>query len=163
MYIPVLWEDRIVQYPRRFSHESLGNGLYNVKPEPGEIEQRGTQQSATNFNHMDKGIHNNSLMLAVMLEQVMHNKRRVDAEAGELISVTLTNSRGFYDNNSAKTVALSRMRNHLNYRVYTEIQGDVLNAGDIVVYDKQLNGFKVKFTGSAKSVEVKCYVQGGVS
>ena len=42
-----------------------------------------------------------------------------------------------------------------------EIQGDTVNAGDIVVYDKQVNGFKVKFTGSAASVDLKLYVHGG--
>lgn len=36
-----------------------------------------------------------------------------------------------------------------------------VNVGDVVVYDKQVNGFKIAFTGSAKSVTVRCFVQGG--
>jgi hypothetical protein len=33
--------------------------------------------------------------------------------------------------------------------------------GDIVFSDKMLNGFKVAYTGSATSVRLKIYVQGG--
>ena len=37
MYIPVFWKDRIVEFPRRVSSVSLGNGLYEWTPAPGEI------------------------------------------------------------------------------------------------------------------------------
>ena len=47
--------------------------------------------------------------------------------------------------------------------MFVEVQGNVTNVGDVVVYDKQLNGFKIAYTGSAESVSLKCYVQGGVS
>ena len=53
------------------------------------------------------------------------------------------------------------MRDTLDYRVSAEVQGDIVNVGDVVIYDKQLNGFKVKYTGSASSVTVKLYVSGG--
>ena len=66
-----------------------------------------------------------------------------------------------YFNNSVKTVALANMRSTLDYRVITEVQGNPVNVGDVVVYDKQVNGFKIAFTGSAKSVTVRCFVQGG--
>lgn len=107
------------------------------------------------------GIHNNSLMLAVLLENIRHTQQAVEAVDGEEIEVTLTNTKDFYFNNSVKTVALSTMRNSLDYRVMTEIQGNPVNVGDVVVYDKQVNGFKIAFTGSAESVTVRCFVQGG--
>lgn len=129
----------------------------------GEIIQEGTPMDAEHFNHMEQGIHNNSLMLALLLEATRQNKQSVASVEGEMIEVTLTNTKGFYFNNSSKTIALGKMRNTLDYRVLTEVQGDIANAGDVVVYDKQLNGFKIKYTGSAKSITVKCYVQGGVS
>ena len=78
-----------------------------------------------------------------------------------MIAVTLTNTQDYYANNSTKTVALSVRRDTLDYIVDAEIQGDTVNVGDIVVYDKQVNGFKVKFTGSAASVALKLYVHGG--
>lgn len=131
--------------------------------DPKKVIQEGTPMDAEHFNHMEQGIHNNSLMLAILLENVKQNKQAVSAVEGELIEVTLTNTKDFYFNNSAKTIALSKIRNNLDYRVFVEVQGNVTNVGDVVVYDKQLNGFKIAYTGSAASVSLKCYVQGGVS
>ena len=129
----------------------------------GKILQEGTPMDAEHFNHMEQGIHNSALLLALLTEQVVHVRRQMDALDGEVILADLTNAKDFYFNNSAKTIALSKRRNSLDYRVFTEIQGTPANAGDILVYDKQLNGFKIAYTGSAKSVSVKCFVQGGVS
>ncbi len=150
-----------------------GNKTGQYKPEiwvdevkdskTGAIIQEGTPMDAEHFNHMEQGIHNNSLMAGIMLEQLMDVKRVVTGVDGETIELTLTNSKDFYFNNSVKTVALSKMRDSLDYRVFTEIQGKTVNVGDVVVYDKQLNGFKIAYTGSAASVTVKCYVQGGVA
>ena len=131
--------------------------------DPKKIIQKGTDMDAAHFNHMEQGIHNNSLMLAILLEAVKRNTQSVAAVEGELIEATLINSKGFYFNNSEKTIALNRMRNTLDYRVLVEVQGNPSNVGEVKVYDKQLNGFKIAYTGSASSVSVKCYVQGGVS
>ena len=50
-------------------------------------------------------------------------------------------------------------------QVFGDLEQDAsdnpVNVGDVVVYDKQVNGFKIAFTGSAKSVTVRCFVQGG--
>ena len=55
MYIPVFWQDRIVEHPRRVRVTDLGNGIKEWAPDPGEISQKGTQQSSTNFGNMDFG------------------------------------------------------------------------------------------------------------
>ena len=52
-------------------------------------------------------------------------------------------------------------RDSFDYTVTAEVVTPVDNVGDIIVYDKQVNGFKVKYTGSAASVDLKLYVQGG--
>lgn len=150
-----------------------GNGTGQYSPETWldevvdsvtkEVIQEGTPLDAEHFNHMEQGIHNNSLMLAMLLEYVKENSRQVASASGEEIEVVLTNTKDFYFNNSAKTVALSTVRSTTDYRVETEIQGKTLNAGDIVVYDKQMNGFKIAYTGSAASVTVKCFVSGGAA
>lgn len=129
--------------------------------DPKKVIQEGTPMDAEHFNHMEQGIHNNSLMLSLLLENVKHAQQSIESVDGEEIEVTLTNTKDFYFNNSAKTVALANMRSTVNYRVITEIQGNPVNVGDIVVYDKQVNGFKIAFTGSANSVTVRCFVQGG--
>ena len=127
-----------------------GNGTGTYEPTqwlddvPGI--QEGTPQDEQHFNNMETGI---------------NGSNRLDDIDGEVIAVTLTNTQDYYANNSTKTVALSVRRDTLDYIVDAEIQGDTVNVGDIVVYDKQVNGFKVKFTGSAASVALKLYVHGG--
>ncbi|MCD7826360.1 MAG: hypothetical protein LUH14_10435 [Clostridiaceae bacterium] len=132
-----------------------------VDTSSGETIQEGTPMDAEHFNHMEQGIHNNSMMLAIFLEYLRHAQQSLESVDGEEIEVTLTNAGGFYFNDSVQTVALSNMRSTTEYRVLTEIQGNTVNAGDIVVYDKQVNGFKIAHTGSAESVKVRCFVQGG--
>ena len=66
MYIPVFWKDRVVEFPRRVSITNLGNGIQEWTPAPGEIIERGTQQSATHFGNMDFGVMENALMAAFM-------------------------------------------------------------------------------------------------
>ena len=113
------------------------------------------------FNNMECGINGANLFAEFLAEVVGKQQKRLDDVDGEVITVTLTNTQDFYANNSAKTIPLSVRRDTLNYMVDAEIQGDTINVGDVVVYDKQVNGFKVKFTGSAKSVDLKLYVHGG--
>lgn len=62
---------------------------------------------------------------------------------------------------SVKTIPLGTRRDTLDYIVSAEIQGDTTNVGDVVIYDKQTNGFKVKYTGSTASATIKLYVHGG--
>ena len=61
------------------------------------------------------------------------------------------------------TVALKTVRKTMNYDLDIEVvEVAVGQVGDVIVYDKQLNGFKLKFEGSAKSVKVKYKVRGGM-
>ena len=135
-----------------------GNGTGTYEPTqwlddvPGI--QEGTPQDEQHFNNMETGINGSNLLGEFLAEVVSKQQKRLDDIDGEVIAVTLTNTQDYYANNSTKTVALSVRRD-------AEIQGDTVNVGDIVVYDKQVNGFKVKFTGSAASVALKLYVHGG--
>ena len=47
--------------------------------DPKKVIQEGTPMDAEHFNHMEQGIHNNSLMLAILLENVKQNKQAVSA------------------------------------------------------------------------------------
>ena len=97
-----------------------------------------------------------------LTEVVKHHGEQISNIGGEIIKVTLTNTAGeAFFNNSAKTIALSVNRDSFDYTVTAEVVTPVDNVGDIIVYDKQVNGFKVKYTGSAASVDLKLYVQGG--
>ena len=58
-------------------------------------------------------------------------------------------------------MALAKTQKDINYAVIPE---DPLlgNVGDIVISNKQVNGFKIEFTGSAASATVKYSVSGGI-
>ena len=90
-------------------------------------------------------------------------KDEADSVVGVVLEETLTNGQKYPFNNSVKTIPLSgaNVRNTKDYTVTVEAEATGGFVGDIIISDKMLNGFKVQFTGSAKSVKVKCYVQGG--
>ncbi len=134
-----------------------------VKDQHGNIIQDGTPLSSKNMNNQEEGIFSAAELSAVLAQQVrQHNRVLADLE-GEIGEVILTNSQSYPFNNSVKTVALAKKRDTLNYRVTVEVVSVTGGmAGDIEVYDKQLNGFKIAFAGSATSAKVKYYVQGGM-
>lgn len=103
-------------------------------------------------------------MAVVISQQMLQHKRAIDDLDGEIQVVSLTNNQEYPFNNSIKTVGISRVRDTLNYRVTAELNslsGGFL--GNIKVSEKALNGFKIEHTGSAKNVELKLYIQGGIN
>lgn len=125
--------------------------------------QTGTPMSAANFNHMEGGILGNNAELAVLAQQTLQHQRLLANLEGEINTVTLTNSQSYPFNNSVATVSLAKSRDTLNYRVVVEVVNVTGGfAGDIIVSAKQLNGFKLAFDGSASSVTLKYYVEGGM-
>lgn len=123
--------------------------------------QDGTPIDETNLNNMEGGINAAELLAEYLAEVLLKTNAKVNNLDGEVITVTLTNTGDFYTNNSVKTITLGTRRDTLDYIVSAEIQGDTTNVGDVVIYDKQTNGFKVKYTGSAASATIKLYVHGG--
>lgn len=68
IYERIGWKNHVVQYPLRRKIEENGDDTYTVSPEPGEIIQQGTKQSAENFNHMDDGIFDIALAQKIYLQ-----------------------------------------------------------------------------------------------
>lgn len=83
-------------------------------------------------------------------------------ESAEKGSVTITNNQAYPFNVGTATVALATPRKNLDYITNVEIAAAVGNVQAIEVYDKQLNGFKIRYDGSATSVTIKYYVTGGM-
>lgn len=133
-----------------------------VDQQTGDVIQQGTPQSAKNFNNIEEGALAANELGAVLAQQVAHNTRILADLEGEIGEVTLANTQDYPFNDSAKTVALTKPRDTLKYRVVVEVISADGMPGDIKVYDKQVNGFKITFTGSAKSATIKYYVQGGM-
>lgn len=144
--------------------ETNGTGFYEPTLWRDEVEgiQDGTPVDEQNLGNMETGINGANLTVEFLTEVVKHQKDQISNLGGEVIEVSLTNTAGeAFFNNSAKTVALSVSRDSFDYTVDAEIVTPVDNVGEIIIYDKQVNGFKVKYTGSAASVNLKLYVQGG--
>ena len=85
-----------------------------------------------------------------------------DALICEQGTVTLTNTGSFPFNNSQQTIALVKTQKNVKYAVIAEVKSANGNPGEAVVSDKQVNGFKLAFTGSAKSAVVEYIVIGGI-
>lgn len=134
----------------------------HIVDEQGNIVQQGTPLSARNLNRIEDNTFEVHEMCAVLTQQVMQHKRLLADLEGEVGQVTLTNTQTYPFNNSKVTVALAKPRNTLNYTVQTEIISASGFPGEIKISDKQVNGFKIEFTGSATSVTVKYIVRGGM-
>ena len=124
-----------------------------------EVIQEGTPQSAGNFNNMEHGISDAHLAAALLIIQ---SGLTADQVATEEKAVTLSNSQSYPFNNSTQTIALSRVRNFTDYTVEAEITDHDGNVGDVKIFDRMLNGFKVAYDGSAKSATIKLRIKGGM-
>lgn len=159
---PINWLDHVVEYPNRVRLTPLGDNLYLMEKVPGEIIQQGTPVNANNQNAMDLAALQAIMMAQENAMEIRWVKDKADAQAGEAIELTLTNTEAYPFNNSVYTVQLAKNRNKKDYTVLVEVEtatgGGV---GDILITDKLLNGFKIAFSGAASSVHVRCVVQGG--
>lgn len=159
----VNWKDQVVQYPNRYDKSDLGGGQVQLTPAPGIVRQEGTPQNAANFNAMDLAAFEAMLIGNENTRMLGQAMREIDGVKGLLVDVALTNSLAYPFNNSQKTVQLPALRNTKDYFVIpevTEAAGGFV--GEFIVTDKLLNGFKIAFTGSASSVNVRCHVVGGM-
>ncbi len=136
----------------------------------GTVIQQGTNMSAENFNNMEDGIQDSHLAEQIIIQHKLQKERETDASVGAIESEieaeygnkTLTNTDSYPFNNSASTVALTKVRDTINYTVeaiITAYSGGL--PGNIHVTDKAINGFKLSFDGSASSVTVRYIVKGG--
>lgn len=159
------WFDHVVEYPNRYTETSLGGNMVNEVPAPGEIIQQGTPQSASNFNNMEEGIVAANEMgdfLAILLASA---QRAITALKGESGTATLKNTQAYPFNSTATsgtTISLAANRDTTDYTVDVEVtdeQGGC--AGNVTVYDKLTNGFKLRFDGSATQIGVRYTVRGG--
>lgn len=166
MYNRIIWVDETDEFENRYRETANPDGTITHTKETGEVYVEGTPQSAENFNNMEDGIEDAHIGAAQILLGLRQIGWRVEdletATAQETGEVTLNNSGGFLFNNSKVTVPLTNVRDNLNYVVeiisVTPTGGP---AGEIEVSERQVNGFKIAFTGSATKVVVKYAVIGG--
>jgi hypothetical protein len=75
-------------------------------------------------------------------------------DTGQTGAVVLTNTKLYPFNDSLTTVALTASQDGCGYAVLTEVTESAGEVGDIVVFGKAQNGFKLAFTGSASRAVV---------
>ena len=169
------WQDHVTEFEDRYTEKENEDGTITHIPVEGEIIQQGTAQNAPHFNNMEVGIADANFAAQVLTEgylqlrrQVEHDSTEIFAEIlGETHTVTLTNSKAFPFNSTVSspvTVALTQNRRNLYYSVEAtavKVSGGLL--GEIHITDKALNGFKVSFDGSAKSVTLELKIKGGMA
>jgi len=164
------WKDHVTQFPNRRKIINNGDGTSTVEKATGETIQQGTPQSATNFNNAENGIQEAQVVAQILMQHHIQKVREYDlglasldaecvSEAGE---ITLTNTQKYPFNNSQKSVSLKKARKTLNYDVDIELVDADGCVGDFSITDKKLNGFKIAFDGSAKTVTIKYRVKGGL-
>jgi len=168
MYPRTYWLDEVDEYEDVFVEESspVAPGAVKHTKYRGTVQQNGTPLNATNFNNMEDGISDAHIAHDLLLNahrqglwRVEDLERATDQETG---TVTLTNTQAFPFNNSIVTVPLTITRDNLNYIVEViKVEPTGGPAGEIEISERQVNGFKMAFTGSASSVKVTYAVIGG--
>ena len=163
MYDRTYWRDHVTEFDDRFTERENEDGTITHIPAEGEVIQQGTPQNATNFNKMEEGIFGSTETAAMLALALIHHGQAIEQLSGEKGAATLTNTLEYPFNNSRKTVALVKPRQTLDYTVSVEAEAVGGGAvGEIIISDKQLNGFKIEHTGSAAKVAVKYVVEGGM-
>lgn len=157
-YTKTLWVDEVDEFEGRFQETDLGGNVVQHTIIRGEVYTEGTPQDAAHFNNMEQGIYDAHQELVAQDGRITNLESYANPEVGV---VTLTNSEEFPFNNSSVSVALTNERDNLNYLVEIVKIEPTGNPGEIEVTDRQVNGFKIGFTGSASSVKVTYSVIGG--
>lgn len=155
MYQRTYWQDHVTDPSGVFNLTRNDDGTYTIT-RAGDVMQQGTPQDQSHFNNIEIGISDAHLALALLL-----NSQRQNAWEIEIGTVTLTNTGIYPFNSSAKSVALEAAKDSTSYVVLTEVQSFSGNVGEVEITDKLTNGFKIGYTGSAKSATIKYIVIGG--
>lgn len=148
-YVPTVWEDRVID------------------EETGDVLVPGTPVNEDNMNNMEAGILAAHLdvggttiqamiMLRAILEELDRNRRQRCLQGQE--TIVGGGGDGYFRSEPFVTVALPAgalpQLNAPNYNVLVVpiSASDWGRIGELIVYDKAQNGFKVRMTGSAESV-----------
>lgn len=155
------WQDHVTEFSDRYTETNNDDGTISHVPVEGEVIQQGTPQNARNFNALEEGVFSAEVLGMEAMRVLLLHQRALNGLASETGEITLTNSQKYPFNNSTKTVALKQRMDTTAYTVEADVLSSTGEVGRIVVSDKQLNGFKVSYTGSATRATIKFFVKGG--
>lgn len=156
------WADHVTEYPGRRKYTQNDDGSVDVVKAEGKIIQQGTARNGTNYNNMETSIRAANVFCSWLWTVVRQHRYKLEDLTGEYGEVTLTNTKKYPFSNAGVTVPLETKRSTKDYGVSVEV---VSATGGLVerveAYDRQLNGFKIRFSGSARSAKIKYCVTGG--
>lgn len=161
-YNRTFWKDHVTEFENRYNEIDNGDGTKTLEPVEGEIVQQGTPQNDPNFNNIEEGVFAGNELGCEATRTLLHNSQTLKKLIGETGETTLTNTLEYPFNNSSKTINLVTKRDTTDYTVEVDVITNSGDVGRVVITDKQLNGFKIAFTGSASSVTARYIVQGGI-
>lgn len=161
IYNATKWLDHVTQYPMRRKITQNDDGTSDIIRAEGEVIQQGTARNAKNYNNMESGILSNSIYGSFLMQQVLQLMRSSEETKGEYGTVSIVNTNKYPFTSPSKTVSIAEQRSNLNYHVVTEVLEADGNVERIDIFDKQLNGFKIAFKGSAKNVTFSYKIVGG--
>lgn len=174
MYQRTYWQDHVAIPEDKYIITQNEDGTVTITP-AGEVMQQGTPQDQVRFNNLECGVADADRAIRVLVDGYLAlrraqegNDQEIFAEIlGETHTVTLTNSKSYPFNSTVSSpvsVPLTTNRKNLYYSIEAEatsVEGGLV--GDIHITDKQLNGFKVSFDGSATSVTMTLRIKGGMT
>lgn len=166
---PIEWLDRIINGEQTYTLQEVTTnpGHYRLVPDNVEVIQKGTPLSQANFNRMSDGISFAHQVIGTVAAEALrqaglaHGNRKVDFEKRFLQGeATITGTPGDYFSSSYPYVLVPipdgtehSQTNTPHYDVTLCVTAaDDIGKVNLEVYDKAANGFKVRNTGSAKSV-----------
>ena len=155
LYKATKWLDHVTQYPMRRRITNNKDGTADIVRAEGDVIQQGTPRNAKNYNNMEEGILANQILALFLQQETLQLQRAAAENHGEFGVVTIKNTNKYPFSSASITVPI------LDYVVQIEVSETDGNIERIEVFDKQLNGFKLAFKGSAKNVKLKYKVTGG--
>lgn len=156
------WMDHVTEHPGRRHITEVSDDTVDLSRAEGAVLQQGTPRNAKNYNNMETGIFAANVLTSWIWTLLLQNRRQLEDLSGERGEVTLTNSKKYPFSDASHTVDLTDRRSSLDYRVDVEVasvSGGLIEC--VEVYDRQLNGFKIRFKGSATKATLKYCVTGG--
>ena len=148
-YSPVKWQDEIVD------------------SQSGDIIVPGTLYDENNMNRMEAGIdllNTFNTFMAELARLIRSNFLEQDKWKNQrmqqgIVEITNPNTKTYFREADPFVIVPIPGYTQLDtpgYSVLTEVtEGDPARIGDIIVYDKSSNGFKLKYTGSAGNAKIR--------
>lgn len=146
-YEPTQWEDQVIDDATK---EVLVPGT------PVDEVRLGMLETGVLISHLDVGL---AALMAMQLadlnqKEIEKYKKQRILQGRETISNNVSDNGYFRSSEPFTTVSLNGFAqlNAPDYEVVLTPTNDSGDVGQLIAYDKTQNGFKVKMTGSAKSV-----------